>query len=62
MKHENIKKGATLISVILWCAAAVTMTTGSYVYFALVGILAVTAQVIGVNAAQKYGEVLARES
>lgn len=52
---RTITKGSTVLSVLLWFLAAYFWSNGLVAGFGIVGILAVLAQVIGVNSAQLEG-------
>src|SRR5690348_15466411 len=54
IRFRTITTGASVVSAILWaCAAFVTPEPGGYGMFAVIGVLAVIAQVIAINSARK---------
>lgn len=55
MRFRTITKGASIISLILWVAAASFWHYESLYSFFIVGILAALAQVVAVNSAKREG-------
>ena len=57
MRYGNITKWATMVSVVLWVCAASFLVSSGTASFSIVAILAVLAQVVGVNSAQRDGAI-----